>query len=115
MYVFKYRRVCHIHFESKYWTRSKMLSNIAVPTLHITVAITERVPLAELANNSVMSNYMNITAASASSSSLYSNIINSSTSITNYMEESPSPSTSAFLYSGTMKTPTSRGKQADRK
>lgn len=35
MYVFKYRRICHKHFEVKYYTRSKMLSNNAIPTLHM--------------------------------------------------------------------------------
>ncbi|CAH2101741.1 unnamed protein product [Euphydryas editha] len=31
-HIFKYRRVCHKHFEEKYWCRSNLLSNIAVPT-----------------------------------------------------------------------------------
>lgn len=35
MYVYNYRRVCHSHFEERYWTRSKMLSKNAVPTLHL--------------------------------------------------------------------------------
>ncbi|XP_047035282.1 uncharacterized protein LOC124641278 [Helicoverpa zea] len=34
-YIFKYRRVCHLHFESKYHTRNKTLSINAVPTLRL--------------------------------------------------------------------------------
>ncbi|KAI5641152.1 transposase protein domain-containing protein [Phthorimaea operculella] len=33
--IFKLRRVCHDHFEEKYYTRSKRLSFNAVPTLHL--------------------------------------------------------------------------------
>ncbi|CAK1587665.1 unnamed protein product [Parnassius mnemosyne] len=33
--IFKYRRVCHLHFESKYYTWSKRLAPNAVPTLHL--------------------------------------------------------------------------------
>ncbi|XP_073959293.1 uncharacterized protein [Choristoneura fumiferana] len=39
MYVFKYRRVCHVHFEDKYYLGSKMLTNIAVPTMHLKGAV----------------------------------------------------------------------------
>ncbi|CAB3231574.1 unnamed protein product [Arctia plantaginis] len=31
-HIFKYRRVCHLHFEEKYWCRNNRLSKIAVPT-----------------------------------------------------------------------------------
>lgn len=34
-HIFKYRRVCHIHFEDKYLCRNDRISNIAVPTLHL--------------------------------------------------------------------------------
>lgn len=34
--VFVYRRVCHVHFEPQYHTRSKRLSPNAVPTLLLT-------------------------------------------------------------------------------
>ncbi|XP_047039815.1 uncharacterized protein LOC124644475 isoform X15 [Helicoverpa zea] len=33
--IFERRRVCHLHFESKYFTRSKLLSPNAVPTLNL--------------------------------------------------------------------------------
>ncbi|KAI8437372.1 hypothetical protein MSG28_011710 [Choristoneura fumiferana] len=42
MYVFKYRRVCHVHFEDKYYLGSKMLTNIAVPTMHLKVNVYRR-------------------------------------------------------------------------
>lgn len=32
-YIFKRRRVCHLHFDSRYHTRSKFLSADAVPRL----------------------------------------------------------------------------------
>ncbi|VVD01468.1 unnamed protein product [Leptidea sinapis] len=35
VYVYNYRRVCHLHFEERYWTRSKMLSKNAVPPLYL--------------------------------------------------------------------------------
>lgn len=31
-HIFKYRRVCHLHFERKYWCRNNRISNIAIPT-----------------------------------------------------------------------------------
>lgn len=34
-HIYKYRRVCHIHFEEKYCCRFSRISNIALPTLHI--------------------------------------------------------------------------------
>lgn len=34
-FVFKNRKICHKHFESKYHTRSSRLSANAVPTLHL--------------------------------------------------------------------------------
>lgn len=34
-HIFKYRRVCHIHFEDKYLCRNNSISNIAVSTLHL--------------------------------------------------------------------------------
>lgn len=34
-HIFKYRRVCHQHFEEKYWCRNNLLSNIAVPTTNM--------------------------------------------------------------------------------
>ncbi|XP_063383535.1 uncharacterized protein LOC134669846 [Cydia fagiglandana] len=34
-FIHKYRKVCHIHFEEKFITRSGRLSAIAVPTLHL--------------------------------------------------------------------------------
>ncbi|CAG4948422.1 unnamed protein product [Colias eurytheme] len=46
--IFKRRRVCHLHFESDFHTRSKMLSPNAVPTLHLSVL--KRRPLADLTN-----------------------------------------------------------------
>ncbi|KAI8431821.1 hypothetical protein MSG28_016228 [Choristoneura fumiferana] len=36
MYIYNHRRVCNQHFEPAFRTRSKGLSNIAVPTLHLT-------------------------------------------------------------------------------
>lgn len=35
IHIFKHRRVCHIHFEEKYWCRNNRLSNIALPTKHL--------------------------------------------------------------------------------
>ncbi|KAI5633406.1 hypothetical protein NE865_13911 [Phthorimaea operculella] len=32
IFIYKYRRVCHLHFEEKYWCRNNRLSKIAVPT-----------------------------------------------------------------------------------
>ncbi|PZC70453.1 hypothetical protein B5X24_HaOG216178 [Helicoverpa armigera] len=33
--IFKYRRVCHKHFEDKYLCRNNKISNIALPTLNM--------------------------------------------------------------------------------
>ncbi|KPJ19999.1 hypothetical protein RR48_01231 [Papilio machaon] len=34
-HIFKYRRVCHKHFEDKYLCRNNRISSIAIPTLHM--------------------------------------------------------------------------------
>ncbi|CAH2076153.1 unnamed protein product, partial [Iphiclides podalirius] len=34
-HIFKYRRVCHKHFEDKYLCRNNRISIIAIPTLHM--------------------------------------------------------------------------------
>lgn len=31
-HIFKYRRICHVHFEQKYWCRNNRLTKEAVPT-----------------------------------------------------------------------------------
>ncbi|XP_052745622.1 uncharacterized protein LOC112047109 [Bicyclus anynana] len=50
-YIYKYRRVCHIHFEAKYHTRSKMLSPNAVPRLNLTsLSFVEKDPLLDITN-----------------------------------------------------------------
>lgn len=35
-YIYTYRPICHNHFEARYYTRSKMLTFDAVPTLYLT-------------------------------------------------------------------------------
>ncbi|KAL4721586.1 hypothetical protein ACJJTC_018547 [Scirpophaga incertulas] len=34
-HIFKYRRICHRHFEERFWCRNNLLSKIAIPTKHI--------------------------------------------------------------------------------
>ncbi|KAI8424053.1 hypothetical protein MSG28_002683 [Choristoneura fumiferana] len=46
--VFDCRRVCHLHFEPRYHTRSKRLSPNAVPTLHLSGFSIERRPLRDI-------------------------------------------------------------------
>lgn len=53
--IFKRRRVCHLHFESKYHTRSKLLSPNAVPTLNLSGSRKRRLPLADISNPIVAS------------------------------------------------------------
>ncbi|CAH0731403.1 unnamed protein product, partial [Brenthis ino] len=38
-YIHKYRSVCHLHFESSYYTWSKRLAHNAIPTFHLPVYI----------------------------------------------------------------------------
>ncbi|XP_063890279.1 uncharacterized protein LOC135116740 [Helicoverpa armigera] len=48
-FVFKNRKICHKHFESKYHTRSSRLSANAVPTLHLKGIPCKR-PLSDVTN-----------------------------------------------------------------
>ncbi|CAG5025288.1 unnamed protein product [Parnassius apollo] len=56
MHIFKYRRVCHSHFEEKFQCRNNRISNIAVPTLNMPAtlsnkpAVMKRKPMKEILN-----------------------------------------------------------------
>ncbi|XP_069354548.1 uncharacterized protein [Maniola hyperantus] len=65
-YIYKYRRVCHLHFEVKFHTRSKMLSANAVPTLNLTkFSFVKKQPLIDVTNQ-----LLNIPPATPSTSGL---------------------------------------------
>ncbi|XP_045505839.1 uncharacterized protein LOC123702198 [Colias croceus] len=49
LYIYNYRRVCHVHFEEKYHTRSKKLSPSAIPTLRLSAfSFVRKHPLQEI-------------------------------------------------------------------
>ncbi|CAG4948119.1 unnamed protein product [Colias eurytheme] len=48
-YIYKYRKICHQHFEIQYHTRSKMLSPNAVPSLYLP-GFKKSLPLADVTN-----------------------------------------------------------------
>ncbi|CAG9133866.1 unnamed protein product [Plutella xylostella] len=50
IYVYKYRRVCHQHFEKCYWTRNTKLTNNATPTLQLKGLVIKRCALNDVTN-----------------------------------------------------------------